>query len=95
MIVQTRQNHSAYNDRPSDVATEDQGMTATRLRPISDLRMCIRYETAIKSIELWDVTADMYRSLFKFGVFNAVQSQCFNTVSGSFTFPRIQPFDSV
>lgn len=25
-------------------------------------------------------TADMYRSIFKFGVFNAVQSGCFDTV---------------
>lgn len=25
--------------------------------------------------------ADIYRSLFKFGVFNAVQSQCFDTVN--------------
>ena len=25
--------------------------------------------------------ADMYRTMFKFGVFNAVQSECFETVS--------------
>lgn len=27
-----------------------------------------------------DNPADMYRNLFKFGVFNAVQSKCFQTV---------------
>lgn len=32
--------------------------------------------------------ADIYRSLFKFGVFNAVQSQCFDTVRSYGSFLR-------
>ncbi len=32
------------------------------------------------------VVADMYRGLFKFGVFNAVQSQCYDTVRSPVAF---------
>ena len=50
----------------------------SRLRPVLDLRqsqftflyMCAK-----------NFVVDMYKGLFKFGVFNAVQSTCFDTAS--------------
>ena len=60
-----------------------------RLRPTTDLRMygIIRYLLStilimLRRIHPHDTSslADMYRSLFKFGVFNAVQSKCYDSV---------------
>ena len=60
-----------------------------RLRPTTDLRMChiIRYLFLTILIMSWRIhphdtspPADMYRSLFKFGVFNAVQSKSYDSV---------------
>ena len=51
----------------------------TRLRPVSELRMfsslwCSEYNHRSRRV------ADIYRGIFKFGVFNAVQSECFDIV---------------
>lgn len=50
-----------------------------RLRPVSDLRMPFsRRQACVPHVP---PPADAYRGLFKFGVFNAIQSTCFDTVS--------------
>lgn len=49
-----------------------------RLRPISDLRTPPhRHQNRVLILP----TADAYRGLFTFGVFNAIQSTCFDDVS--------------
>lgn len=59
-----------------------------KLRPVSDLRAslllafavgCRRFPVADPSLDLR--TADMFRGMWRFGVFNAIQSTCFETVS--------------
>lgn len=49
-----------------------------RLRPVSDLRM---FSSSRQILVLMSLSADAYRSLFTFGVFNAIQSACFDYVS--------------
>ena len=55
-----------------------------RLRPVSDLREYNGYCEGCRTFQILSIcglfTADMYRALFKFGVFNAVQSECFDEV---------------
>ncbi|KAJ8700485.1 ATP-dependent DNA helicase MER3 [Pleurotus ostreatus] len=52
---------------------------STRLIPVSTLRKHIFIAGEFRIIYALEI-ADMYRSLFKFGVFNAVQSSCFDHV---------------
>lgn len=55
------------------------GPRGIRLRPVSDLRMqSSRHQHRVLMLL---PPADAYRSLFTFGVFNAIQSTCFDTVS--------------
>lgn len=49
-----------------------------RLRPVSDLRMQSYHR---QGHVLMSLSADTYRGLFTFGVFNAIQSTCFDDVS--------------
>ena len=49
-----------------------------RLRPVSDLGMS---PPLGQSRVLIPLSADAYRGLFTFGVFNAIQSTCFDDVS--------------
>lgn len=49
-----------------------------RLRPVSDLRTSsLHWQSRV----LMSLSADAYRGLFTFGVFNAIQSTCFDNVS--------------
>jgi len=50
----------------------------THLRPVSDLRML---SPRCQRCLLMSPPADAYRGLFTFGVFNAIQSTCFDSVS--------------
>ncbi len=61
------------------------GTHGIRLRPVSELRENIYRDTRVFSLLIcvhFTGEADMYRTMFKFGVFNAVQSECFEMVSG-------------
>lgn len=49
------------------------------LRPVSSLRMLLRFSVSARPN--FHSAADIYRGIFKFGVFNAVQSMCFDDVS--------------
>lgn len=65
--------------QPRDGPDNNRG--GIRLRPVSDLR---EYMPSVRSSSFWRIyvasEADMYRALFKFGVFNAVQSECYDEV---------------
>lgn len=49
-----------------------------QLRPVSDLRM---FYSCHQNHVLMSFSADAYRGVFAFGVFNAIQSTCFDDVS--------------
>lgn len=72
----TNQNYQMSNLSP--LRTVPRNTCGVRLRPVSDLRSSqfILLEMCAK-----ESVADMYKGLFKFGVFNAVQSTCFDTAS--------------
>jgi hypothetical protein len=72
----TTQNYQMSNLSP--LRTDPRNSCGVRLRPVSDLR---RSHLTLLEMRAKDSVADMYKGLFKFGVFNAVQSTCFDTAS--------------
>lgn len=65
----------------------------TKLRPISEIRMLTRtlfdHILAYKRFVCFLFLASPYNSVFKFGVFNVIQSKCLNDVMYSIFFLKI------
>lgn len=76
-IVNQTRNINSLNSKPNP-----RNSHGIRLRPVSDLRaFASRHFRKVINMHTFIMTiADIYRSIFKFGVFNAVQSQCFDEV---------------
>jgi hypothetical protein len=79
-------NNGAYSHPPANQTQVTRGSNprnaaGVRLRPVSDLRQLTNPLAFASNHNLISsCSADVYRPMFKFGVFNAVQSTCFDTV---------------
>ena len=81
-IQDSRSVNAQKNESVGRDARSNRGI---RLRPVSELREALSiWNICLELTKLW--TADMYRGVFKFGVFNAVQSTCFEPVSDKLVF---------
>jgi len=80
---------SRYRNGPQPThATSNNLITGqVKLRPVSDLRTSFlslllgSLSSQLAHPSLCYFTADMFRGMWRFGVFNAIQSTCFETVS--------------